>query len=69
MNFCQTFYSYVNDEQKTKDGYTDDGYWKSGDLATIPEDGTLKCVFFLFLIINHIIINNLRIELLDGQRI
>ena len=36
------FYRYVNEEQKTKEGYTADGYWKSGDLGILLENGALK---------------------------
>jgi len=36
------FKGYVKDEEKTKESYTKDGYWKTGDLAQVREDGTLQ---------------------------
>lgn len=32
----------MKDEEKTKESYTKDGYWKTGDLAQVREDGTLQ---------------------------
>lgn len=36
------FKGYINDEQKTKESFTKDGYFKTGDLAFVREDKHLK---------------------------
>ena len=36
------FQGYVDDEQKTKESFTKDGFWKTGDLAIVREDGYLQ---------------------------
>ena len=46
--YLNYFLSYVNDEKKTAEGYTADGFWKSGDLAVLNEDGTLRLIFLNF---------------------
>lgn len=38
------FKGYINDEQKTKESFTKDGYFKTGDLAFVREDKHLKWV-------------------------
>lgn len=39
--FC-VYQGYIGDEQKTKESFTKDGFFKTGDLATMREDGNLK---------------------------
>ena len=36
------FQGYVGDEAKTKESFTKDGFWKTGDLALVREDGCLQ---------------------------
>ncbi|CAG5113208.1 Oidioi.mRNA.OKI2018_I69.chr2.g7335.t1.cds [Oikopleura dioica] len=36
------FNGYVNDDEKTKESFTEDGFFKTGDLALLREDGMLK---------------------------
>lgn len=38
------FDGYVNDEEKTKESFTKDGWFKTGDLALMRPDGFLKLV-------------------------
>lgn len=38
------FYGYFKDEKATKNAYTDDGYFRTGDLAKISEDGGVTIV-------------------------
>ena len=38
------FDGYVNDEEKTKESFTKDGWFKTGDLASMRPDGFLKLV-------------------------
>ena len=41
------FQGYVGDEEKTKESFTEDGFWKTGDLALIREDGYLQYTLLL----------------------
>ena len=36
------FQGYVKDEEKTKESFTQDGYFKTGDLGAFNENGTLR---------------------------
>ena len=36
------FQGYVKDEEKTKENFTSDGWWKTGDLAIVRPDGAVK---------------------------
>jgi len=36
------FQGYVKDEEKTKESFTKDGYFKTGDLAIVNENGTVR---------------------------
>lgn len=36
------FFGYLNDEEATKNAYTEDGYFKTGDLAKIYSDGSIS---------------------------
>jgi len=36
------FTGYINDEEKTKESFTEDGFFKTGDLAMLREDGMIK---------------------------